>query len=35
MDSQISQFLLLAVCGIAVVLIADWAARLTNRDDDD
>jgi hypothetical protein len=34
MDNEISQLLLLAICCIAVALIADWAARQTNRDDD-
>jgi len=33
MDNEISQLLLLAICWIAVVLIADWAARQANRDD--
>jgi len=33
MDNEISQLLLLAICWIAVVLAADWAARQANRDD--
>ena len=32
---EISQLLFLAICGITLVLIADWAAQQTNRDDDD
>jgi hypothetical protein len=32
MEIHISQLLLLAICWIGVVLIADWAARQTNRD---
>jgi hypothetical protein len=35
MDNEISRLLLLALCWIAVVLMADWAAGETNRDDDD
>jgi hypothetical protein len=35
MENHISQLLLLAICWIGVLLIADWAARQTNRDDHD
>jgi hypothetical protein len=34
MDNEISRLLLLAICWIAVVVVADWAARQTIRDDD-
>jgi hypothetical protein len=35
MDNEISQLLFLAITLIAVALIADWAARQTNREGDD
>jgi len=34
-DNEISQLLLLAICAIALVLVADWAAGQMSRDDDD
>jgi hypothetical protein len=35
MENEISQLLLLAICCVVATLIADWAMRPGNRDDDD
>jgi hypothetical protein len=35
MDNEIGQLLLLAICWVAVILIADWAAQQWNRDNNE
>ncbi len=35
MNNEISQLLLLAILCIAAIVIADWAMRPKDRDDDD
>jgi len=35
MDNEISQLLLLAIFSVLAIVIADWALRPKDRDDDD
>ena len=35
MENEISQLLLLAILCVLAIVIADWAMRPSNRDDDD
>ena len=35
MESEISQLLLLAIFGVVAIVVADWAMRPKDRDDDD
>ena len=35
MDNEISQLLLLAIFCVLAIVLADWAMRPENRDDDD